>query len=45
MIAESNADAEADGILVQLPSPKHIDEDKVIEAIDKARRTWTAFIP
>ena len=35
IIAELNADAEVDGILVQLPLPKHIDEDKVIEAIDK----------
>ena len=37
IIAELNADAEVDGILVQLPLPKHIDEDKVIEAIDKAK--------
>ena len=31
IIAELNADAEVDGILVQLPLPKHIDEDKVKE--------------
>ena len=30
-----NADDEVDGILVQLPLPSHIDEDKVIETIDK----------
>ncbi len=29
-----NADPEVDGILVQLPLPKHIDEHKVIETID-----------
>ncbi len=28
-----NKDAEVDGILVQLPLPKHIDEDKVVNAI------------
>jgi methylenetetrahydrofolate dehydrogenase (NADP+)/methenyltetrahydrofolate cyclohydrolase len=33
-IAEWNADNDLDGILVQLPLPKHIDENKVIEAID-----------
>lgn len=33
-IAELNADDGVDGILVQLPVPRHIDEDKVIEAID-----------
>ncbi|MGC7559061.1 bifunctional methylenetetrahydrofolate dehydrogenase/methenyltetrahydrofolate cyclohydrolase FolD [Pasteurella sp. PK-2025] len=33
LIAELNADAEVDGILVQLPLPKHIDSTKVIEAI------------
>lgn len=35
LIGELNTDDEVDGILVQLPLPKHIDEDKVIEAIDK----------
>ncbi|MBQ5718247.1 MAG: bifunctional methylenetetrahydrofolate dehydrogenase/methenyltetrahydrofolate cyclohydrolase, partial [Alistipes sp.] len=34
LIAELNADEEVDGILVQLPLPKHISEDKVIAAID-----------
>jgi methylenetetrahydrofolate dehydrogenase (NADP+)/methenyltetrahydrofolate cyclohydrolase len=33
-IATLNADAEVDGILVQLPLPKQISEQKVIEAID-----------
>lgn len=34
-IAELNADAGVDGVLVQLPVPRHIDGDKVIEAISK----------
>lgn len=34
MIAELNERADVNGILVQLPLPKHIDEDKVIKAID-----------
>ncbi len=33
LIAELNADEGVDGILVQLPLPKHISEAKVIEAI------------
>ena len=33
LIAEMNADDEVDGILVQLPLPKQIDEDAVINAI------------
>ena len=37
LIEELNADDEVDGILVQLPLPKHIDEDKVIETIDKSK--------
>jgi methylenetetrahydrofolate dehydrogenase (NADP+)/methenyltetrahydrofolate cyclohydrolase len=32
-IAELNADDEVDGVLVQLPLPDHIDENRVIEAI------------
>ncbi|MBQ7299653.1 MAG: bifunctional methylenetetrahydrofolate dehydrogenase/methenyltetrahydrofolate cyclohydrolase FolD [Clostridia bacterium] len=32
-IAELNEDTKIDGILVQLPLPKHIDEEKVINAI------------
>jgi len=34
LIAKLNNDPSVDGILVQLPLPKHIDEDKVIAAID-----------
>ncbi len=33
-IEEINADASIDGLIVQLPLPKHIDPDKVTEAID-----------
>lgn len=36
-IDELNKDNEVDGILVQLPLPKHIDENKVIYAIDPAK--------
>ena len=34
LIKELNGRADVNGILVQLPLPKHIDEDKVIRAID-----------
>lgn len=37
LIAELNADRTVDGILVQLPLPKHIDSEKVIAAIDKEK--------
>src|SRR6201996_1777664 len=33
-VAELNADEDIDGIIVQLPLPKHIDPDKVTEKID-----------
>lgn len=33
-IQEINADANIDGLIVQLPLPKHIDPDKITEAID-----------
>ncbi len=36
-IAELNQDPTCDGILVQLPLPKHIKESNVIEAIDPAK--------
>jgi len=36
-IAELNQDANCDGILVQLPLPKHIKESNIIEAIDPAK--------
>jgi methylenetetrahydrofolate dehydrogenase (NADP+)/methenyltetrahydrofolate cyclohydrolase len=31
---ELNKDADVDGFIVQLPLPKHIDEQKIIMAID-----------
>ncbi len=37
LIAELNADATVNGILVQLPLPKQIDPQKVIAAIDPAK--------
>ena len=37
LIDKLNQDADVDGILVQLPLPKGIDEDKVIMAIDPAK--------
>lgn len=36
-IAELNADDSVDGLLVQLPLPRHISEAKVIEAISKEK--------
>ncbi|HEY2209524.1 MAG TPA: bifunctional 5,10-methylenetetrahydrofolate dehydrogenase/5,10-methenyltetrahydrofolate cyclohydrolase [Gaiellaceae bacterium] len=36
-IAELNADDSVDGLLVQLPLPDHIDENRVIEAISPAK--------
>lgn len=37
VIGEMNADEGLDGLLVQLPLPKHIDEDRVIEAISQEK--------
>ena len=37
LIARLNADVSVDGILVQLPLPRHIDVAKVISAIDAAK--------
>lgn len=37
LIAELNEDKTVDGILVQLPLPKHISEEKVIAAISKEK--------
>jgi methylenetetrahydrofolate dehydrogenase (NADP+) / methenyltetrahydrofolate cyclohydrolase len=37
LIATLNADDRVDGILVQLPLPKHIDPQRVIDAIDPAK--------
>ncbi len=36
-LRELNADSHINGILVQLPLPKHINEDRVIETIDPAK--------
>ena len=43
-INELNNDADIDGFIVQLPIPKHIDEQKVIEAIDP-RKDVDGFHP
>ena len=37
LIGRLNADDRIDGILVQLPLPKHIDPQRVIDAIDPAK--------
>ena len=37
LIAQMNANPSVDGILVQLPLPKHIDEGKVLRAISPAK--------
>ena len=44
LIAELNADQVVNGILVQLPLPEHIDENKVIQAID-AKKDVDGFHP
>ncbi len=36
-VARLNADPEVDGFIVQMPLPRHIDEQRVIEAIDPAK--------
>ena len=36
-VAELNADDDVDAMLVQLPLPAHIDEERVIRAIDPAK--------
>jgi methylenetetrahydrofolate dehydrogenase (NADP+)/methenyltetrahydrofolate cyclohydrolase len=43
-IREINADAGIDGVIVQLPLPKHIDPEKVTEAIDH-RKDVDGFHP
>ena len=43
-VEELNADTDVDGILVQLPLPKHIDENKVIATID-IEKDVDAFSP
>ena len=37
MVAQLNEDPEVDGFIVQLPLPKHIDEERVTLAIDPAK--------
>ena len=37
IIAKLNEDEEVDGIMVQLPLPKHLDERAIIDAIDPAK--------
>ncbi|MFZ9415166.1 MAG: bifunctional methylenetetrahydrofolate dehydrogenase/methenyltetrahydrofolate cyclohydrolase FolD [Alphaproteobacteria bacterium] len=37
LVAQLNADPEVDGILVQLPLPRHVDAQAVIAAIDPAK--------
>ena len=37
LVGRLNRDPEIDGILVQLPLPKHIDSGRIIEAIDPAK--------
>lgn len=43
-IKEINADDEVDGLIVQLPLPKHIDPEKITEAIDH-RKDVDGFHP
>lgn len=43
-VAELNADDELDGFIVQLPLPKHISEQKVIEAIN-SKKDVDGFTP
>ncbi len=37
LVAELNADKNVDGFIVQLPLPKHIDEQKILMAVDPAK--------
>jgi methylenetetrahydrofolate dehydrogenase (NADP+)/methenyltetrahydrofolate cyclohydrolase len=37
LVSDLNADSQVDGILVQLPLPPHIDEQRVIETIDPGK--------
>lgn len=43
-IADMNADETLDGFIVQLPLPKHISEEKVLQAVD-ARKDVDGFHP
>ena len=42
-VDELNNDPDVDGFIVQLPLPKHISEQKVIEAIDKRHQAGKGF--
>jgi methylenetetrahydrofolate dehydrogenase (NADP+)/methenyltetrahydrofolate cyclohydrolase len=44
VVESLNADAEVDGFIVQLPLPRHIDEQKILEAIDP-RKDVDGFHP
>ncbi len=44
LVAKLNADPKTDGILVQLPMPKHIHEAKVLDAIDPSKDV-DGFLP
>jgi methylenetetrahydrofolate dehydrogenase (NADP+) / methenyltetrahydrofolate cyclohydrolase len=44
LVAKLNADPNTDGILVQLPMPKHIHEAKVLDAIDPSKDV-DGFLP
>ena len=44
LVRQLNADASTDGILVQLPLPKHIREQVVLDAIDP-RKDVDGFLP
>ena len=44
LVSELNARADVNGILVQLPLPRHLDEKQVIEAIDP-QKDVDAFHP
>ncbi len=44
LVSKLNADANTDGILVQLPLPKHINEARVLDAIDPSKDV-DGFLP
>lgn len=43
LVEKLNADDTVNGILVQLPAPSHINEDKVIQTISP-KKMWMDFI-
>ena len=44
LIEKLNADPKINGILVQSPLPKHLNEALIVEHIDP-KRTWTRSTP